>query len=783
MAEEAEAGRLAYGEAQRAGEAEAQHLVVEAEVLEAARPTQRPDASADDDARRLAEAQARAEARQMVAEDEATRQAADLEARHQAAEAEALRVAEEETQRLMAEAEARRQAEEDARRLAAEAEARRRAEEEADRRAEAVARQRAEEEARSRAEEEERRLAAEAEARRRAEEEAKRRAEAEARQRAEQEARRRAEEEARRLAAEAEARRRAEEEAKRRVEAEARQRAEEEAQRRAEEEARRLAAEADDAATAKPKHANAREAEEHAGGGPNDEARRDVAAEAEVRASPRIAEAETRQLEAEARRDGGRRPRAEAQRLAADAEARRLTDEDEEFDEEEPAEPASRATWLNSVAAEMGLKAETPPDEEPSDLAGAGSHAEGSGPAAPLPTLTSLRSAWQASAHQPQALAAAVAGAGASAPGDVAASGGAGPLQRTQASHRQPEKFQATDSASVYEPAPRPAKESSGPSRVPEIAAAVSQVMRSAALLVIAAGIVGGLTWGGYSYYSSKLVPGTVVIESNPTGADILIDGAAKGVTPLTIDLAPGQHKLELRRRGNSRQFTLDVAAGEQLRQQIDLTNLRAIGTLVVNSSPTGAKVIVDGRERGVTPLTLTDLDVGTHAVTIEGNAGSLQKSVQIEAGGKVTIDEAIFSGWIAVFAPFELQVFERKRLIGTSENERIMLSAGRHELELVNTQRGFRDTRVVEVAPGATVAVNIQESEIEGIVRIDAPPGTEVFIDGRRVGETPIEEQRVPVGTREILARHPQLGETKSTVTVTSSRPAEVKIEFEPQP
>jgi hypothetical protein len=321
-----------------------------------------------------------------------------------------------------------------------------------------------------------------------------------------------------------------------------------------------------------------------------------------------------------------------------------------------------------------------------------------------------------------------------------------------------------------------------GPSRITAVASAAGQLLRSAALLVIAAGVVGGLGWGGYAFYSNKLTPGTVVIESNPAGAEIVIDGTARGVTPLTIDLPAGAHKLELRRRGNARELTLEVAAGATLRQQIDLTNLKPIGTLVVNSSPKGAKVMVDGRSRGVTPLELSDISVGAHKVTIEGASGTVEKTVQIEAGARVTVDEAVFSGWIAVFAPFDLKIYERKRLIGSTEQERIMLPAGRHELEFVNEQRGFRDTRTVEVGAGATVPVNIQESEMEGVLRVEAPEGTEISIDGSRIGEAPIDEQRVPVGTREILAKHPQLGETKATVSVTAAGPADVKITFEPQ-
>ena len=302
--------------------------------------------------------------------------------------------------------------------------------------------------------------------------------------------------------------------------------------------------------------------------------------------------------------------------------------------------------------------------------------------------------------------------------------------------------------------------------------------MRAAAIFVVAVGVAGGLAWAGRQYYVRRTTPGTAVIESNPRGAEVFVDGASKGLTPLTIALSPGKHALELRRRGMPpRQFTLDVGPGEQLKQQIDLSNARAMGTLVVTTNPNGAKVLVDGKERGVTPLTLSDLSAGAHAVTLDSTEGTIRRTVQIQAGGSVTLDEAIFSGWIAVFAPFDLQVSEGKRFLGTTENERIMLKAGRHELELVNTRLGFRETRAVDVTPGATVPVNVQSAQ--GILRIAAPAGAEVFIDGQRVGETPLAEQHVSLGTREIVVKHPQLGERRITAMVTSSAPAQVNVDF----
>jgi hypothetical protein len=83
---------------------------------------------------------------------------------------------------------------------------------------------------------------------------------------------------------------------------------------------------------------------------------------------------------------------------------------------------------------------------------------------------------------------------------------------------------------------------------------------------------------------------------------------------------------------------------------------------------------------------------------------------VTIETDRTATLSEAIFSGFLAVFAPVELQIYEGNRLLGTTENNRIMIPAGRHELTLVNRELGSRLSRTVEVEPGQVAAINITE-------------------------------------------------------------------------
>ena len=111
-------------------------------------------------------------------------------------------------------------------------------------------------------------------------------------------------------------------------------------------------------------------------------------------------------------------------------------------------------------------------------------------------------------------------------------------------------------------------------------------------------------------------------------------------------------------------------------------------------------------------------------------------------------------SGWIAITAPADLQVYEGGRLVGSSRTDRIMVAVGRHELEIVNETLGYRAVRTVDVAPGLVAAV--KPDWPKGSLAVNALPWAEVSIDGERVGETPIGSVAVPIGTHEIVFRHP---------------------------
>jgi hypothetical protein len=67
---------------------------------------------------------------------------------------------------------------------------------------------------------------------------------------------------------------------------------------------------------------------------------------------------------------------------------------------------------------------------------------------------------------------------------------------------------------------------------------------------------------------------GTLVVESKPEGVQLFIDGELQGVTPATIKVSAGVHKVELR-YGTPRVFNVYVTKGDRVSQYIEFPAVR----------------------------------------------------------------------------------------------------------------------------------------------------------------------------------------------------------------
>jgi len=140
-------------------------------------------------------------------------------------------------------------------------------------------------------------------------------------------------------------------------------------------------------------------------------------------------------------------------------------------------------------------------------------------------------------------------------------------------------------------------------------------------------------------------------------------------------------------------------------------------------------------------------------------------------------VDKSMLAGSVAVTAPLPLQVLLRGRVVATTEAESFMLPVGTHELEFFNESVGYRVRRTVTVQAGKTAPLRLEMPM--GTVNINAMPWAEVWLDGKDLGETPLGNVQIPIGSRELVFRHPDLGERRATVLVTLKEPARISVDL----
>ena len=130
------------------------------------------------------------------------------------------------------------------------------------------------------------------------------------------------------------------------------------------------------------------------------------------------------------------------------------------------------------------------------------------------------------------------------------------------------------------------------------------------------------------------VIPGQALIDSSPQGAQFQVDGRGdpSWVTPFNVTgLGPGKHIISASKSGYSSEIrSVDVAAGSKSSLVLHLSPVNAL--MVVNSTPPGATVMLDGKPSGrVTPAQFA-VEKGSHTILLR-KPGYLDETVTADLG------------------------------------------------------------------------------------------------------------------------------------------------------
>ena len=128
--------------------------------------------------------------------------------------------------------------------------------------------------------------------------------------------------------------------------------------------------------------------------------------------------------------------------------------------------------------------------------------------------------------------------------------------------------------------------------------------------------------------------PGAIQIDSNPQGALVQLDGRSdpSWITPFSLGgLAPGQHTVSVSKTGYSPEVrTVEIASSSKAALSLRLAAINAL--MVVNSTPAGAEIVLDGKNTGRATPAQFAVEKGSHSLVLR-KQGYLDETATAELG------------------------------------------------------------------------------------------------------------------------------------------------------
>jgi len=270
------------------------------------------------------------------------------------------------------------------------------------------------------------------------------------------------------------------------------------------------------------------------------------------------------------------------------------------------------------------------------------------------------------------------------------------------------------------------------------------------------------------------LVPesATVVIDSDPRGAHVRMNGRDYGDTPVLLsDLPIGSYSASVQLEGyTNRDISWKVQNARPILIPVPMMN--NIGELKVSSTPAGADVEIDGKVYGSTPFQ-DSLKQGEYKVRLtKPGYKTIEKNVivKIDETTNVNIDMEMLPGSLFVDSdPTGAKILINDVDYGETPCQRDSIDAGDYVVTLIKD--GF-DTlnETVTVRPGDVSKHTLILKPNTGTIVLSVnPPGVNIYLDKKFICRTEADTSRTK--SRDISKRISlkNLAAGAHTVTVTN--------------
>lgn len=232
----------------------------------------------------------------------------------------------------------------------------------------------------------------------------------------------------------------------------------------------------------------------------------------------------------------------------------------------------------------------------------------------------------------------------------------------------------------------------------------------------------------------------TITLKVVDDDAEIWVNNELKGRGSWTGDLEAGSYAIECRKPNHRSSLLRKTITDNMSGESIQLQSPTPInGTLVVNSNPPMAKIVIDGKLVGETPQRINAILIGEHTLRLEKQGcAPVSKNIVIEEGKTLNLEEKLDTGRSVLVKTDRKgdKIYVDDDYVGETPYE-TPFSFGNHTIKVV--RNGVSVSKKVTISENS---LNGQELffEFGKMITINTDkPGDEIMVDGSVVGNSPV--------------------------------------------
>jgi hypothetical protein len=270
---------------------------------------------------------------------------------------------------------------------------------------------------------------------------------------------------------------------------------------------------------------------------------------------------------------------------------------------------------------------------------------------------------------------------------------------------------------------------------------------------------------------SAPKAPGFLFVTTTPPTM-VSIDGKVVGASPIKkYKLRQGTYKVDLENPvlGIFATYSVKVKTKSETRVVKDLWSKAGgfgagtqTGTVTVTSWPR-ASLKIDGTNVGKTPLVDVELSSGSHKLTLK--AKGVKKAIEIMVDEneharfveKLNKSKAKPKGTITIGSSPPVSVWIDAEKVGSTPVDNLAMPVGTHLVELLDESMGLHEIFIVVVRKKqeTTITRDFDIVSTAATLTVITRPESEVSINGRWIGNTPVYGHVIAPGSYELSLSH----------------------------